>query len=110
MVELLGHAGVVFLVQRPHYVADHVFEDVPRYVTVEDLFEREMGPFAEHGSPPQHDELRAMTEWNATATERWHSTLEPGDGCCTPFMGLLCARRYYAGFEAADIRKARGGA
>ncbi len=114
-----GHRGVVFRVdntnertrawQKSHGLCvSPVCEETAIYVDADWLHKDMRRFYAKHGTPAQKDELRAVAEWDATQEARWDSTLEPTDGCCTPSMGLICARRYYAGFEAYDIRKAGG--
>jgi hypothetical protein len=93
--------------QKKHgYHISPICEETAIYVDADELHDDMRAFYGEHGTTAQKDELRAVAEWNATQGARWDSTLEPGDGCCTPSMGLICARRFYAGFEADDIRKA----
>jgi len=113
------HRGVVFRVDNTNertrawqkengYHVSQVCEETAIYVDADELHDDARVFYAEHGTPAQRDELRAVAAWDATREARWDSTIEPGDGCCTPSMGLICARRYYAGFEATDIRRAGG--
>lgn len=97
-----AHRGVLFRVIRPQ----HEGEPEPRYVDADHLYAAETIHFGTVGTEAQRDELATIAAWNATGPARWQSTFQAGTGCCTPGMGLLCARGYYAGFEGNDVRAA----